>query len=160
MIPLTPRDTDPPMPKAELEEGTAFAPKFDEHGLIPCICTDHATGEPLMFAFMNDVALQKTIETGKAHYYSRSRGKLWLKGKSSGQVQHVRDMRTDCDQDVIWIAVEVIPDSGDAASVAAYHTGYRTCFYRRVPVGSNTGSDGLEFALTKKVFDPKDVYGK
>jgi phosphoribosyl-AMP cyclohydrolase len=127
--------------KAELETGLAFAPKFDAHGLIPAIVTDAGSGEALMFAFMNAEALGLTIETGIAHFWSRSRAALWKKGAESGNVLNVVEMRTDCDQDVIWLRVEV---SGDKH---ACHTGRRSCFYRVLPVKSGeAGEAKLAFA--------------
>ncbi len=109
----------------DLEEGADFAPKFDAEGLIPAIATDHAAGEVLMVAFMNKDALEKTLETGEAHYWSRSRNELWHKGATSGQIQIVMEMRTDCDQDAIWLRVE---QKGGGAC----HVGYRSCFYRSI----------------------------
>jgi phosphoribosyl-AMP cyclohydrolase len=137
---------------AEIEEGTAFAPKFDEHGLIPCVTTDAATGELLMFAFMNAEALRQTIRLGEAVYFSRSRQELWHKGATSGHVQKVVEMRVDCDQDCIWLRV----DTGGKASC---HVGYRSCFYRSIPVGEGEGSVELRFEETEKLFDPEKVYG-
>ena len=113
-------------PKHEIEEGSAFAPAFDSAGLIVCITTEIETGDILMVAYMNAQSLKLTLETGVAHYWSRSRGELWRKGDTSGQVQHVVEMRTDCDQDAILIKVRV---GGDGQ---ACHTGRRSCFYRRV----------------------------
>lgn len=136
--------------KAEIEEGTAFAPKFDEHGLIPCITTDHETGQPLMFAYMNAEALRQTIALGEAVYWSRSRGELWHKGATSGHVQKVIEMRVDCDQDAIWLRV-------DTQGKASCHVGYHSCFFRSVPLGE--GSPVLHFEETEKLFDPKAVYG-
>lgn len=135
---------------AEVEEGTALAPKFDEHGLIPCIATDAATGEVLMFAFMNAEALQQTITLGEAVYFSRSRQELWHKGATSGHVQKVLEMRIDCDQDCIWLRVDI-------QGKASCHVGYRSCFYRSVPLGEG---GPLQFAETEKLFDPKVVYGQ
>ena len=135
---------------AEVEEGTALAPKFDEHGLIPCIATDAATGEVLMFAYMNAEALQQTIELGEAVYFSRSRQELWHKGATSGHVQKVLEMRIDCDQDCIWLRV-------DTQGKASCHVGYNSCFFRSVPLGE--GSPVLQFEETEKLFDPKAVYG-
>ena len=142
--------------KAQLEEGTAFAPKFDANGLIPCVTTDADTGELLMVAYMNEESLRRTMETGEAVYFSRSRQKLWHKGESSGNVQKVKELRTDCDQDCLWIRVEQIGG-------AACHTGHRSCFYRSVPVGDDLKQSGeieMGFTEAKKVFDPKEVYGK
>ena len=117
--------------KSELEEGTVLAPKFDQSGLIPVVTSHAHTGEVLMMAYMNDEALAKTIETGEAHYWSRSRGELWHKGATSGQVQIVEDIRTDCDQDAIWIKVRPQGDGG------CCHVGFESCFYRSIPVGGN-----------------------
>ncbi len=138
----------------QVEEGTELAPKFDEHGLIPVVTTDFASGEVLMHAYMNAEALARTIETGEAHYWSRSRQCLWHKGATSGLVQHVRELRIDDDQDCVWLRVEV-------AGGASCHVGYRSCFYRTVPVGEAGKAVGhkLEFTEDQKVFDPKEVYG-
>ena len=136
---------------AEIEEGTVFAPKFDEHGLIPCITTDAGTGEVLMFAFMNAEALRRTIALGEAVYYSRSRGELWHKGATSGHVQKVIELRIDCDQDAVWLRV----DTGGKGSC---HVGYRSCFFRSVPLGE--GEKMLRFEESEKLFDPGQVYGK
>lgn len=116
---------------AEIETGVVFAPEFDANGLIPAIVTNAADGEVLMFAWMNAEALSRAIETGQAHFWSRSRGKLWRKGEESGNTLAVVEMRTDCDQDVIWMRVEV------QGAGAACHTGARTCFYRSIPLGEN-----------------------
>jgi phosphoribosyl-AMP cyclohydrolase len=115
-----------PSDKHELEDGTAFTPRFDASGLVTAVVTDAADGELLMLAHMNDEALARTLETGVAHFWSRSRGKLWLKGETSGNVLRVEEMRTDCDQDAVWLRVSV------AGSGAACHTGRRSCFYRRI----------------------------
>jgi len=137
----------------QVEEGNELAPKFDANGYIPCVTTDYATGEVLMHAYMNDEALRKTIETGEAHYWSRSRKVLWHKGASSGFVQKVREMRIDDDQDCVWLRVET-------AGGANCHVGYRSCFYRVVPVGDEHDPDApLSFTEGEKVFDPKEVYG-
>lgn len=139
---------------ADLEEGAEFAPKFDAAGLIPCVTTDATTGEPLMFAYMNAEALRQTITLGEAVYYSRSRQELWHKGATSGHVQTVVEMRVDCDQDCIWLRV----DTGGKASC---HVGYRSCFFRSVPVGTaEAGGVTLRFEETEKLFDPKQVYGQ
>jgi phosphoribosyl-AMP cyclohydrolase len=135
---------------AQVEEGTALAPKFDEHGLIPCVTTDFATGELLMMAYMNAEALQQTITLGEAVYYSRSRQELWHKGATSGHVQKVLEMRIDCDQDCIWLRV-------DTQGKASCHVGYNSCFFRSVPLGEPGAP--LTFAETEKLFDPKVVYG-
>jgi len=137
----------------QVEEGTELAPKFDEHGLIPCVTTAAGSGEVLMLGYMNEEALIKTIETGEAHYYSRSRKVLWHKGATSGLVQKVKDLRIDDDQDAVWLSVEI---PGDASC----HVGYRSCFYRSVPTGKAPNPDlKLEFKESEKAFDPKAVYG-
>jgi phosphoribosyl-AMP cyclohydrolase len=136
----------------DIEEGLAFAPKYDAEGLITCVATDAASGDVLMVAHMNAQALARTIETGEAWYYSRSRRALWKKGESSGHVQRVREMRLDCDQDAVWIKV-------DQHGPGACHTGRRSCFYRAVPLGQ-TGSVRLEFRDADKAFDPSQVYDK
>ena len=116
--------------------------------------TDAANGEVLMLGYMNQDALEKTIETGEAHYWSRSRQALWHKGATSGLVQVVEELRIDDDQDAVWLRVRV------AGSGASCHVGYRSCFYRRVPVGNERGQgDTLIFAESDKTFDPKQVYG-
>jgi phosphoribosyl-AMP cyclohydrolase len=115
--------------KEQLESGSDFAPRFDRDGLIAAIVTDAENGEVLMFAYMNDEALRLTMETGVAHFWSRSRRKLWRKGESSGNVLSVREMRIDCDQDCIWLMAIT---EGDAV---ACHTGKRSCFYRRIETG-------------------------
>jgi phosphoribosyl-AMP cyclohydrolase len=120
--------------KAELESGLTFAPNFDAHGLIPAIVTDASTGEALMFAFMNAEALALSIESGIAHFWSRSRGALWKKGAESGNFLNIVEMRTDCDQDVLWLRVEITGDKH------ACHTGRRSCFYRVLPVKSDDGA--------------------
>jgi len=146
----------------QVEEGRQLAPKFAEHGLIPCVTTAADTGEVLMFAYMNDRALSKTIETGQAHYWSRSRGKLWKKGETSGLVQHVQQMLIDDDQDcvVLKVSLDAPTAGGDAASC---HVGYRSCFYRAVPTGEAAkNADGpleLGFVEQEKAFDPDAVYG-
>ena len=136
----------------EVEEGAAFAPKFGADGLVTCVVTEVRSGEVLMVAHMNAVALGRTIETGEAWYFSRSRGELWRKGATSGHVQRVVEMRTDCDQDAIWIKVE--------QTGAACHTGRASCFYRAVPLGQAADpSTRLEFRDAERVFDPAQVYG-
>jgi phosphoribosyl-AMP cyclohydrolase len=137
----------------QVEEGVEFAPKFDERGLIPCVTTDFTSGEVLMVAVMNHEALAKTIATGEAHYWSRSRQTLWHKGATSGLVQRVVEMRIDDDQDCVWLRVQ-IPGG------ASCHVGYRSCFYRKVPVGAERAAGTrLEFLEQEKAFDPKQVYG-
>jgi phosphoribosyl-AMP cyclohydrolase len=135
------------------EEGLTFQPKFDASGLVTCVATDAATGEVLMVAHMSDEALRKTIATGEAWYFSRSRRSLWRKGETSGHVQRVVEMRVDCDQDAVWIKVE-------QAGPGACHTGRRSCFYRAVPLGPGAeAAVTLEFRDAEKAFDPHDVYG-
>jgi phosphoribosyl-AMP cyclohydrolase len=121
--------------------------KFDSNGLIPAIIQDHATGQVLMFAFMNKVSVEKTAETGLCHYWSRSRQKLWLKGESSGHVQRVKSIRTDCDKDVLLIRVE--------QTGAACHDGYESCFYREFDAEKPDWD-----IVGTKVFDPEVVYKK
>lgn len=120
----------PPGSKTELEEGSILSPRFGADGLITCITTDAATGEILMVAHMNAKALAKTIETGEAWYWSRSRGELWHKGATSGQVQTVLEIRLDCDQDALLLKVKVAGDGG------CCHTGRRSCFYRKVELSN------------------------
>jgi len=135
---------------AEIEEGTRLQPKFDADGLITAVATDAATGELLMVAHMNTEALSKTIASGEAHYYSRSRKKLWRKGEESGHTQRVVEMRVDCDQDAVWLKVE-------QAGAGACHTGRRSCFYRAVPLGKS-GDVTLEFCESGRTFDPAATY--
>jgi phosphoribosyl-AMP cyclohydrolase len=141
----------PPGQAAEVEEGRTLSPKFDANGLVTCVATDARTGEVLMVAHMNAAALARTIETGEAWYFSRSREALWRKGETSGHVQRVVEMRIDCDQDAVWIKV-------DQAGGAACHTGRRSCFYRAVPLGARAGAVTLEFRDAEKLFDPQVVY--
>jgi phosphoribosyl-AMP cyclohydrolase len=135
-----------------IEEGLDFAPQFGADGLITAVVTDAKSGDVLMVAHMNKDALSRTIESGEAWYYSRSRKKLWKKGESSGHVQRVVELRVDCDQDALWLKV-------DPLGPGACHTGRRSCFYRLVPLGQ-TGAVALEFREAEKAFDPKAVYGK
>lgn len=130
-----------------------LAPKFNDEGLIPVVTTDYESGEVLMVANMNAEALAKTIELGEAVYYSRSRKQLWHKGATSGLVQKVREILIDDDQDSVWLRVDV-------QGGASCHVGYRSCFYRSVPI-SPDGNEPLDltFTITEKVFDPKTVYG-
>jgi phosphoribosyl-AMP cyclohydrolase len=117
------------MDKHALEEGADFAPRFDAHGLIVCVTVEAATRDVLMVAYMNALALEKTIETGEAHYWSRSRQSLWRKGETSGQIQRVVGLYVDCDQDALLLEVEPGGDGG------ACHTGRKSCFYRRLEAG-------------------------
>ncbi len=138
---------------AEIELGATFQPKFGPDGLIPCITQDAATGEVLMFAFMNAESLAHTLKTGRATYWSRSRGKLWIKGEESGNMQVVRELRTDCDQDVVLLKVD---QAGPAN--ASCHNGYKSCFYRRL-TGLQDPAFRLE-TMSKPLFDPTVVYRK
>ena len=137
----------------EVEEGKFLEPKFDENGLIPVITADFKNGDILMHGYMNDLALKKTIETKEAHYWSRSRKKIWHKGQISGFKQIVKEIKIDDDQDSIWLSVDI----GDGASC---HVGYRSCFYRSIPLGKIENSEDikLKFKEEKKVFDPKKIY--
>jgi len=137
----------------EIEEGKYLSPKFDENGLIPVVTTDFQTGGILMHGYMNDEALKKTIETKKAHYWSRSRKKIWLKGQVSGFVQIVKEIRIDDDQDSVWLSVDI----GNGASC---HVGYRSCFYRSIPLGKIDDGKKIEmkFEEKEKKFDPEKVY--
>lgn len=150
-------DTAPfatPVAAAELEEGAALTPKFDAEGLVTAVATDAKSGDVLMVAHMNGEALAKTIATGEAWYYSRSRKALWKKGETSGHTQRVVEMRIDCDQDAVWIKVEQV--------AGACHTGRRSCFYRAVPLG--TAENELRAAKLEfrdaRVFDPRAAYQK
>ncbi|CAL76791.1 phosphoribosyl c-AMP cyclohydrolase [Bradyrhizobium sp. ORS 278] len=129
----------------------AFLPKFDSAGLVTCVTTDAVSGDVLMVAHMNDEALRKTIATGEAWYFSRSRNALWRKGESSGQTQRVVEMRTDCDQDAVWLRVE--------QRGAACHTGRHSCFYRKVEMAGEGGAR-LVFVDADRLFDPAAVYRK
>jgi len=138
--------------KKELEEGQAFAPKFDSDGLIPAVAMDAATKQPLMLAYMNETSLKMTLELGEAVYYSRSRQEIWHKGKTSGHIQHVKEILTDCDQDAIILYVEQIGEG-------ACHTGRSGCFYRRVEKPDADGNVSLSFNEKDLTFDPDSVYG-
>ncbi|MGA8898776.1 phosphoribosyl-AMP cyclohydrolase [Bradyrhizobium sp.] len=133
-----------------IEEGLSFRPKFDANGLVTCVATDATTSEVLMVAHMNEEALRRTIASGEAWYYSRSRQALWRKGETSGHVQRVAEMRMDCDQDAVWLRVE--------QTGAACHTGRHSCFYRKVEAAD--GGARLSFVDADKMFDPKTFYGK
>lgn len=144
--------TSAPNPSVDVEEKLVFQPKFDAAGLVTCVTTDAATGDVLMVAHMNDEALRKTIASGEAWYFSRSRGALWHKGESSGHLQHVVEIRMDCDQDAIWLRVE---QTGGAAC----HTGRHSCFYRALTPGEG-GGVRVDFVSAERVFDPAAVYTK
>ena len=138
--------------QSEIEEGLAFAPQFGADGLVTAVVTDAKSGDVLMVAHMNAEALAKTIESGEAWYYSRSRKRLWKKGEISGHVQRVVELRVDCDQDALWLRVEQF-------GPGACHTGRRSCFYRAVPLGKS-GAVTLQFREADKMFDSKAVYEK
>ena len=137
----------------EVEEGKFLSPKFDSQGLIPVITTDSKTGEVLMHGYMNSEALKITIETKEAHYWSRSRKSIWHKGKTSGFTQKVIQIRIDDDQDSVWLSVDI----GNGASC---HVGYKSCFYRSIPLGKIDQSEKVEmkFEEKEKKFDPEKVY--
>ena len=137
----------------EVEEGKFLSPKFDENGLIPVTTSDSGSGELLMHGYMNEEALKKTIETKEAHYWSRSKKDIWHKGTTSGFVQKVIDLRIDDDQDSLWMSVDI----GNGASC---HVGYKSCFYRSIPLGKIENSEKikLEFKEKEKKFDPEKVY--
>ncbi len=140
----------------QVEESNELAPKFDEHGLIPAVTTDHQTGDVLMVGYMNKEALEKTIATGQAHYYSRSRKAIWHKGATSGLYQNLVELRIDDDQDCVWLRVAI------EGSGASCHVGYRSCFYRTIPFGKDFDAKKnieLNFTESNKTFDPKEVYG-
>jgi phosphoribosyl-AMP cyclohydrolase len=138
--------------KRALEEGDAFTPRFDASGLVTAVVTDAVDGVLLMVAHMNAEALALTIETGIAHYWSRSRGSLWKKGETSGNFQHVVEIRTDCDQDAVWLRVNVTGHD------ATCHTGRRSCFYRTV--GQKDGVATLSADGSHPLFDADDIYRK
>jgi len=137
----------------EVEEGKFLSPKFDKNGLIPVITTDFKNGDILMHGYMNYEALKKTIESKEAHYWSRSRKKIWRKGQVSGFVQKIKEIRIDDDQDSIWLSVNI-------GSGSSCHVGYRSCFYRSIPLGKIENEEELEmeFKEMKKTFDPKKIY--
>ena len=137
----------------QVEEGNELAPKFNEDGLIPVVTTDAISGEVLMHGYMNTEALEKTILTGEAYYWSRSRQSLWHKGATSGLIQKIIEIRIDDDQDAVWLRAEL---NGGASC----HVGYRSCFFRSVPIGDNSNNaKKLNYEETEKGFDPKEVYG-
>lgn len=136
----------------QVEESNQLAPKFDENGFLSVVTTDAVSGEVLMMGVMNQEALVKTIQTGEAHYWSRSRKCLWHKGATSGLIQKVVEIRIDDDQDAVWLRVSV-------EGAASCHVGYRSCFYRAVPVTTDQGPIELSFKESEKTFDPVEVYG-
>ena len=137
----------------EIEEGSFLSPKFDNQGLIPVVTTDSKTGEVLMHGYMNSEALKKTIETKEAHYWSRSRKQVWHKGKTSGFIQKVKEIRIDDDQDSVWLSVAI----GNGSSC---HVGYRSCFYRSIPLGKieNAREIKMKFEEKEKKVAPEKVY--
>jgi phosphoribosyl-AMP cyclohydrolase len=139
--------------KAEVEEGLDFSPKFDKDGLIPALAMDAVTREPLMLAYMNAESLRRTLEIGEAVYWSRSRQEFWHKGATSGHVQKIVEIRTDCDQDALILMVEQI-------GAGACHTGRSSCFYRKVLAPAAGEKATLEWLEAGKSFDPAAVYGK
>ena len=156
---FTPRPDD----KKSLEEGPGFSPKFNDQGMIPCVSTHAQTGEVLMLGYMNDVALTKTIETGYVYFWSRSRGKLWFKGESSGMTQKLVELTTNCDQSAVVAKVTIgqatAPGSGGAQ--ASCHVGYPNCFYRAIPTGVGETNQPVKMSIiADKAFDPDEVYGK
>ena len=136
----------------QVEESTELAPKFDENGLIPVVTTNFSSGEVLMQGYMNEEALKKTISLGEAVYFSRSRQALWHKGKTSGLIQKIKEIRIDDDQDCVWLRVDV-------KGGASCHVGYRSCFYRSIPMDNDKSKVVLKFEEDEKVFDPNEVYG-
>ena len=138
--------------KKAVEENPVFAPKFDEHGLIPAMAIDHETKEPLMLAYMNEESLKMTLEIGEAVYYSRSRQEIWHKGATSGHTQHITEIRTDCDQDAVILYV-------DQQGAGACHTGRNSCFYRKVDLKGASNPTSLDFT-EDLTFDPDAIYKK
>lgn len=141
----------------QVEEGTDLAPKFDDKGVIPCITIHAETKEVLMFAYMNEEAMQLTISSGLAHYWSRSRGSLWKKGETSGMFQKVERMLIDDDQDSLVIEVS-LGEPLLGGNEASCHVGYRSCFYREVSIGAKSIAEPLKFIESEKSFDPEEVY--
>ena len=139
----------------QVEESTDFAPKFGSDGLIPVVTTDFESGELLMQGYMNKEAFIQTLKLGEAVYYSRSRKSLWHKGKKSGFIQIIKEIRIDDDQDCVWLRVAV-------NGASSCHAGYRSCFYRSIPFGQSANKSKviLEFKEKEKVFNPKEVYGE
>ena len=137
----------------EIEEGSLLSPKFDNDGLIPVVATCVNTKEILMLGYMNVEAFKKTIETKEAHYWSRSRKQVWHKGKTSGFIQKIKEIRIDDDQDAVWLSVDI----GNGSSC---HVGYRSCFYRSIPLGKieNAREIKMKFEENEKKFDPEKVY--
>lgn len=138
----------------EVEEGDTLSPRFDDNGLIPCVTSDFKTNEILMVGYMNEEALTQTIENGEAYYFSRSRQIVWHKGATSGLIQTVKEIRIDDDQDSIWLSVEV------GGSGASCHVGYKSCFYRSIPLKNEVNLNlKLNWEEKEKLFNPDEVYG-
>ena len=149
-----PRSADFPDADGDLETGSRFQPAFGADGLLPAVVTDAHSGEVLMLAWMNAEALALTAATGEAHFWTRSRQRIWRKGEESGNVLRVLEIRTDCDQDALWLKVEL------GGAEACCHTGRRSCFYRAVPIGKEgSGGTTLTFVAGEKLFDPEKIYG-
>jgi phosphoribosyl-AMP cyclohydrolase len=149
---FTPRRAGPEIALREIEEGQLFAPEFDASGLITCVVTDAESGALLMVAHMNAEALERSVATGDAWFYSRSRQALWKKGETSGHVLHIAEIRVDCDQDVLWLRVR-------QTAPGACHTGRSSCFYRALVRNGPDGPLTLAFRDDEQVFDPSTVYG-
>jgi phosphoribosyl-AMP cyclohydrolase len=149
---FTPRRTAPELSAREIEEGQLFAPKFDAGGLIVCVVSDAESGALLMVAHMNAEALERSVATGDAWFYSRSRQALWKKGETSGHVLHIAEIRVDCDQDVLWLRVR-------QSAPGACHTGRLSCFYRALVRQGPDGQLTLALRDGERVFDPSTVYG-
>jgi len=139
--------------KKHIEDGLEFSPKFDADGLIPALAMDAQTREPLMLAYMNAESLRRTLEIGEAVYWSRSRQEMWHKGATSGHIQKIREIRTDCDQDALILLVDQI-------GAGACHTGRNSCFYRRVEAPEGDSPARLLLIQEERAFDPEQVYGK
>ena len=137
----------------EVEEGTELQPKFDSQGLIPAITVEYSSNEILMHGYMNEEALRLSIQTKKAHYWSRSRESIWKKGEVSGLYQTIKQIKIDDDQDCIILFVDL------EGLQASCHVGYKSCFYREISKNNNHFSDKLKFTENEKVFDPKKIYG-
>ena len=149
-----PTGSPAPDSKTDIEEGTVFAPRFGSDGLLPVVATSAETGEVLMLAYMNEEALARTIETGEAQFWSRSRKRPWRKGEESGNTMRVVELRTDCDQDALWLKVEL------GGAEACCHTGRKSCFYRALPIGEGAAAGiALTFVEGHRLFDPNKVYG-
>lgn len=144
------KESELAMTKQKLEEGTDFTPNYDSNGLITAVVTDADNGELLMVAFMNKEAVTLTLKTGIAHYWSRSRQKIWKKGESSGNIQIIKEIRVDCDQDALWLKVAV---KGVGATC---HTGRKSCFYRRLEVTNGTAT--MVTDEDQPLFKPEEVY--